>query len=173
MTDSPTPEKFNPERRAVYIINRNFQFRFMVWMTAAGVAIGGSFFAAHKYFFASFLRKGIDAGLPSDHVFFSFLSKQEAYLDRIFILTCVLIAGAVVYFSIKLSNKIAGPLYRLHRHMVLVADGKTDSPVAFRDGDYFVELADAYNAQLQKLKAAKKEAVSCDHELKKAPEVFV
>lgn len=123
-------------------------------MSAAAVVIGIVFFAAHKYFIYSFIQRGRDAGLGEDHVFFVFLRQQEVSLDRIFLVVFVTVAAAIVYFSLRLSNQIAGPLYRLNRHMTDVAQGHTDRPVAFRKGDYFPELADAYNAQLETLKGA-------------------
>ena len=54
--------------------------------------------------------------------------------------------------GILLSHKVSGPLYRLHHDMLRNADGAEAKPVKFRKGDYFQELADAYNKQLEKLK---------------------
>ena len=152
MSEPTGKPKDAPNRRAVFIINPRFQYRFLVWMSSAGIVIAASFFAAHKFFFHSFIQKGQAAGLPADHIFFTFLAKQEASLDRIFLGACLVVFIAVVYFSMRLSNKIAGPLYRLDRHMQAVAEGKTDHPVTFREGDYFLELAVSYNAQLERLK---------------------
>ena len=65
--------------------------------------------------------------------------------------------GAVVLASILLlpillldvlitSNRFAGPLYRLRRSMRALAAGEHVQPVIFRDGDFWHDLADEFNA---------------------------
>ena len=44
------------------------------------------------------------------------------------------------------SNRFAGPLYRLRRSMRALAAGEHVQPVVFRDGDFWHEIADEFNA---------------------------
>jgi hypothetical protein len=49
---------------------------------------------------------------------------------------------------------VAGPLYRLRKHLSAVARGETHSDVRFRKGDFFPEVADAYNLQMIRYREA-------------------
>lgn len=49
-----------------------------------------------------------------------------------------------------LSNRVAGPLFRLEKHMNDVADGKSSAEIQFRDKDYNAELASAFNEVIRK-----------------------
>lgn len=51
----------------------------------------------------------------------------------------------VFIVAIIFSNRLAGPLYRLRRHMIESAHGKTVVKLFFRQNDYFTELNHAYN----------------------------
>jgi nitrogen fixation/metabolism regulation signal transduction histidine kinase len=48
-------------------------------------------------------------------------------------------------YGFWLTNRIAGPLFRLERHMDEVAKGNIDSEISFRKNDYGYELAEAFN----------------------------
>jgi len=70
-------------------------------------------------------------------------------MNLIFIFTAVVVVVFIAVFGILLSHRIAGPLYRLHRHMSEIGQGKIQSEVSFRKGDYFQELAGSFNEQLR------------------------
>jgi len=57
----------------------------------------------------------------------------------------------IIYFfyGFWLTNCIAGPLFRLKRHMDEVADGKSDVEIHFRKNDYGSELAESFNAVMK------------------------
>jgi hypothetical protein len=69
-------------------------------------------------------------------------------MNVVFLITSLGAIGILGFGGVVLSHKVAGPLARLRRHMRKVAKGEHSGPVVFRDGDFFGELADAYNAQL-------------------------
>jgi methyl-accepting chemotaxis protein len=80
------------------------------------------------------------------------IAEQETSLLR----SCVLIAiTQFVLFNlvaVVLSHRIAGPLYRLQKHMREVAAGSAPNDVKFREGDLFQELAVACNELLARLR---------------------
>ena len=47
---------------------------------------------------------------------------------------------------VKLSNRFAGPLVRLRRSMRALARGEQVQPIHFREGDFWQEFADEFNA---------------------------
>lgn len=75
------------------------------------------------------------------------------------LLTTFFAASSVAIFvfttiaGLVFSNRVAGPLYRLREHCEKVAHGETCDDVSFRKGDYFDDLADAYNRQMAYLRS--------------------
>ncbi len=66
-----------------------------------------------------------------------------------------LIVFAVVLFGFYFTNRIAGPIYRLQKHIEKSVAGGEVSPFTIRKGDYFQELMVAYNKFLEKMKDQK------------------
>ena len=56
--------------------------------------------------------------------------------------------------AIFLSHRIAGPLYRLERHLLEVAKGKEPKDSNFRKGDYYQPLAEACNKVMARMRDA-------------------
>jgi hypothetical protein len=52
-------------------------------------------------------------------------------------------------FSMVLSNKMAGPLLRLRRHMEEIAEGTRLKELVIRKGDFFQPVVDEYNHMLK------------------------
>jgi nitrogen fixation/metabolism regulation signal transduction histidine kinase len=57
-----------------------------------------------------------------------------------------------IFAGVILTNRVAGPMFRLRAHMDDVADGKILFPLDFRKNDFFLELIIPYNKILTKLK---------------------
>jgi hypothetical protein len=61
-------------------------------------------------------------------------------------------AGVILITStiagVLFSHRIAGPIYKLQKHFNGTAKSHGYSEVRFRKGDFFQELADAYNNHL-------------------------
>lgn len=62
----------------------------------------------------------------------------------------------VLYDVLKLSNKFAGPLYRLRRELRRLADGEDVQPIHFRDNDFWQDLTDPFNTIVMRLKAGRR-----------------
>ena len=67
------------------------------------------------------------------------------YVSIIFLLPVFLVD------TIKLSHRFVGPVMRLRNEMKRVADGQQPKPLKFRDGDFWMELAEDYNAMIERL----------------------
>ncbi len=66
-------------------------------------------------------------------------------------------AGAMsvlTFLGVFVTNKTAGPIYRLRKNMQQVADGGEVENVVFRKGDHFLDIADDYNRVLDRLRKA-------------------
>jgi nitrogen fixation/metabolism regulation signal transduction histidine kinase len=70
-----------------------------------------------------------------------------------------LIFAGAVFFGFFFTNRFAGSIFRLRRHMKEVASGGEIKDFTLRKNDFFVELVEPYNeilAELRRLKADKK-----------------
>jgi hypothetical protein len=56
----------------------------------------------------------------------------------------------LIFWGLKFSNRIAGPVYRMHTHMRKVLKGEHPSPIALRKKDYFTDVAATYNELIAK-----------------------
>ena len=139
-------------QRRLVLINPRFQGFFLTFMAWMNLLLFGVVDFAQSYFFAEFERMGVSLGLPAEHAWFRFLNEQRTTLGQILAVS----SGVSFVFSIGfgwvVAHRIAGPLHRLKMHMVRVALGSTRAEVAFREGDFFPELARAYNLQLRRMK---------------------
>lgn len=81
------------------------------------------------------------------------IAAEESSLLKI----CLLIAAAQFLLfnivAVVLSHRIAGPLYRLQKHLREVAAGKPPNDVNFRKGDLYQDLAEASNELMARLRA--------------------
>ncbi|HZZ29263.1 MAG TPA: hypothetical protein VFE46_14795 [Pirellulales bacterium] len=80
----------------------------------------------------------------------------QFFLDswRFFLPTAVvslLILPLLVYDILRLSNKFTGPLFRLRRELRRLAAGEQVPPMHFREGDFWPDLADEFNAVAQRM----------------------
>lgn len=138
--------------RKILIINKSFQYRFLLFMFTVLFVTAVSFYAAIYLFFWKFQKIGNSIGLSSDHVFFKFISEQQDSMNMVFLITILIITILFGLLGIIFSNWIAGPLYRLNRHMTDIAQGKDLRPVKFRNNDFFPELSDSFNQMISRLR---------------------
>lgn len=63
----------------------------------------------------------------------------------------MLLVPVVAYDLLRFTNRFAGPFFRLRREMQRLANDESEMPLGFRDGDYWVEIADDFNAVRKEL----------------------
>ena len=64
----------------------------------------------------------------------------------------LIIFSSTIMFGLILTNRIAGPIFRLRQHMDDVAEGKTTKEMEFRKADYFSDVVEPYNKIIARLK---------------------
>ena len=57
----------------------------------------------------------------------------------------MLLTPVVAYDLLRVTNRFAGPVFRLRREMQRLVDHESIDPLNFRDGDYWLEMADIFN----------------------------
>ncbi|MEM6978315.1 MAG: hypothetical protein AAF539_01525 [Planctomycetota bacterium] len=70
------------------------------------------------------------------------------FLPFLIVTTCLI--PAFVLDTLKLTNRFAGPISRLRQEIAKAASGSTVSPLKFRQNDYWREIADGFNALIDR-----------------------
>lgn len=131
-------------KRRQWIVNRPLQFRFvkvlvlvLCFMAVLSVL---AVYAAVWFSVSSF-------ELTSNLLITSLL-KSICWL---IFLELLLILPFVVWWGIRLSHRVAGPLFRIHAALTRMANGQYDVSVNLRAGDELQEFADVINALAKSL----------------------
>lgn len=93
----------------------------------------------------------------SPQPFFSHLSAMWSSFGPALVASCVLLPLVVVDI-IRVSNRFAGPLVRLRRSMRALAQGEEVRPLQFRQGDFWQEFADEFNAIIRRVESLQLDA---------------
>ena len=113
---------------------------------------------------AMFRILGSPGSQPWGDAWKSALSAQIPTLGVMFLMLPVFLRD-----TLKMSNRFAGPMYRLRTALAELAKTNETKPIKFRTGDYWLEVADDFNEAFGKLDELKKEnrrlrAILAEHE---------
>ena len=75
------------------------------------------------------------------------------------LLASTLLLPIVVMDCIRMSNKFAGPMFRLRNSMHTLAKGEPIGTIHFRENDFWCEMADDFNLISSRLQAAEQKLV--------------
>ena len=130
--------------RKVLLINKPFQYSILGWFFLLSLFLIAIFYGSIWYFFNHLTAEAVAVGIPPGHVFYRFVDDQKNFMNKIFIFSSTLSFVTISLGGLFLSNKVAGPLYRLTKYL---QDNKIENAhnLLFRKGDYFLELQDAFN----------------------------
>ncbi len=138
-------------RRKRYLINPGLQLTVIGFNLILALGLILIFYVATSYLFSKFT--GMDtAAVINDPIIAEMIDLERSRLNMILGLSSIAILFVMVLGGMILSNRIAGPIYRIRRHMLDLLDGKQVPDLKFRKNDFFPELADTYNDLLKKLK---------------------
>lgn len=129
-----------------FLINPNFQYKFMISLSLAAVLSMTVLYAAQVYFFDYFLDRAKTAHLPDNHVFFHLLREQQEVMSSIFLVSTIVVGAILFFWGLFYSHRIAGPLYRIDRDLREAAEnGQSIMTLKTREKDFFQELPEAIN----------------------------
>jgi len=138
-------KKLNPEKRKQLLIMPEFQNKFIIYTSLISIITISEFFIINWIFISKFIKKGQDLGIPSNHIYFTFIYQQRNFLGTISLISALVLVSLITCFGLYISNRIAGPIYRIQTYLIEWKNGKTTEKLKFRDSDYFKELASAVN----------------------------
>lgn len=132
-------------RRKIYLINKPFQYSFIIFSCTVSLLSLCTFYFAILYFFWSFEQRGINLGIPPEHIFFRYIAEEKIAMNNIFIVASIIVLAITTLGALVLSHRVAGPLYRLRQHLHQISSMQTLKTVKFRRGDFFRELEESFN----------------------------
>lgn len=75
----------------------------------------------------------------------------------------ILLLPLVVVDVLRTSNRFVGPLYRMRGDMRRLARGEKVRPIIFREGDFWHEVADEFNAMVAKFESDRQDERSLEY----------
>lgn len=139
------------ERRN-YLINPKFQLTVLGFFVGLAVVTIGVFYWAIRLVFSNLNEQATALNLPPDHAVVVMIGDNLRAMDMIFLTTSILLFLFLVLGGLILSHQIAGPIYRLRKHIQMVNEGKTFGALTFRKKDFFQELLEDYNTLVDKVR---------------------
>jgi hypothetical protein len=141
--------------RKKYLVNPRLQWQIILGanvLALISVAMLGTlmfYMQSHLGSFTTLLA------LRQDHPFLAQIAATEAKFFRLCIIVgivqFVLFNGTALFVS----HRIAGPLYRLERHLDDVGGGGDPKDVRFRNGDFYQRLAEACNRVMARMRESR------------------
>jgi hypothetical protein len=135
-------------QRKVYLVDRNVQGGLLnkaAWYWLLSLAVVGSLNVLGWIFVAP----GVDVLVQIRELLPSFFAVLFVAM-----VSSLIVLPVLLYDLAKHTNRFAGPVFRLQRGLDALAAGKTVQPLTFREGDYWHDLAEAFNEVAARLEAA-------------------
>ena len=124
-------------KRRIYLINPRFQLKFSLFISILIVGV--------MLIYPYTLYQIIERLISQSELQASLLeSKREALMITLVAWQfgyTLLVFIVCIFFS----HKIAGPLFKLNKHLNKITRNEEVETIAFRKGDYFHEIADSFN----------------------------
>lgn len=133
--------------RKIYLINPKFQYKLSFYVALIVLMTG----LIYPFTIYSLLDSIIaNFSLKNPEIAQYYIEKRVVLLSLLILVHLGLVA--MTFLScIFLSHKIAGPLYKLQKHLRDVGTGKFSNKLEFRRGDYFQEIADDLNTAIEQI----------------------
>lgn len=154
--------KKKDSRRRTLMVNHSFQHRLIkdVSRTPLIALMAGMLIMA--FCFRNMIQDAVDSGVRLNGVGL-FVGCMTGYA----LLACFV----TINLAYRISNRIAGPVYRLHKSMEQFKNGDTDCMIKLRDGDYLVETAEMFNQMVTEIENKDKVPSSSEDEQREEQEI--
>lgn len=128
-------------RRTKLIIMPDVQYGLLGYIAAFVALMALSQFTAFVLFLKYALTAtSLDEGSASTAIYAAILEQRFVLLA--YLLIPILVVSAVgIYFFVRLSNRIAGPIFNVHRQIRDANASGKPLKIVLRQGDYFQDLA--------------------------------
>lgn len=135
--------------RRQYLVEPKFQMSFMGFSLIVAVMVSSIFYVGYHFTFGTFsqTREVLGANNPDIGML---LDQQILLMDRLFWMALASSFLGIMILGLQMSNRVAGPIFRLRKHLSEYSQSGQFRPIEFRKNDFFKELADDMNKAFQK-----------------------
>ena len=137
-------------KRRNYLINRDFQFKFIAYTLIPSIFCLGIFYISLSIYFSKLIKHGLAINLPPEHPYYSLINDQHTMMNSLFIFCVIFSVVFYIGWGIIISHKIAGPLFRLTNFFKNANGQKIEQKLSFRPGDFFLEIPRAINEWIER-----------------------
>ena len=155
-------------RRRQYLINQDFQFRYIGLLVGIASIFCLVFVAAAKYYINANLDPIIESGLVSSPVINELVQLEKSFLNKNLLTVFLILIGGLTIVGIFITHRIAGPIYALERKMKqIIQEGIGSGHLQIRKTDEFQELVETFNEMIHSLQRQLNEQQEKIEKLKK------
>lgn len=139
--------------RKQWLVEGNLQWDIVKFVVALGVVLNLLFFTAIYIYFSELNSQAIDLGVSSGNSFFNFIYEEQFHLISMVAVTSLISMVIACVLAIYLSNRIAGPVYRIKKELSRISNSTSgELKISIREDDYFQDLVKDLNQVLQQKK---------------------
>lgn len=150
-------------RRTRLFIARNFQIRYisliLLLMFIVVLLSGYTVYVTTWIIFGEKLAAVYPQGLLIDII------KQ---VNAVLLLRLLFLMPLVFLIGLVLSNRIAGPMYRIKKYLARISSGQYDEDLVLREKDELKDIAEAVNVLVGKLRSAREKRLKRTEEIKES-----
>jgi len=128
-------------KRSVFLIDPSFQLKFSLAVCSL-VFLSSLVYPLLLWDF--FQEITTNQGPVSDKI----IHAKNEFLIFLVVIQ-LLFTGVIFIMFIFLTHKIAGPLYKLKKHLSKIREGEPITPLVFRNGDHFSDVAEEVSLFLE------------------------
>lgn len=132
-------------KRSVFLVDPSFQLKFSL-IVCSVILISTLIYPIIIYDFFQIVTESVP------NVSQSIVSAQKNLIFYLVLIQSVITILVFIVF-IFFTHKVAGPLYKLKNHLASIREGNEITPLTFRNGDYFHDVAEEVTLFLETIAA--------------------
>lgn len=132
-------------KRSIFLINPSFQLKFSL-IVCSIILISTLIYPVIIYDFFKLMVSSIPS-VPEKLI----AARNELVIYLVFIQIVITLLTFIAFIFI--THKIAGPLYKLKNHLANIREGHAITPLTFRTGDHFQDVAEEVTLFLETISA--------------------
>jgi len=143
--------------RLKFFINKKFQLQFLLFVLAPILLSAVAMFICKELMYQEKVAMGQRMGLPAEHGYFELLKYHQSIENQMIIIAFAVTALIFVVWSLLVSHRIAGPIYRFTETLKAAKPNEKLKPIQFRPNDFFQEIPQTFNEFLKSHDLEKKD----------------
>lgn len=132
------------QKREIKLIDKEFQVSFILKSLVLVILTAIVLIVSVLYFFNEMNQMGVSSGLQKNDPFFEFINLQKNKFLLTSFVSIAIISCFVFFWSLSISHRIAGPIYKIKQDAERKLNGETIK-FSIREKDYFQELPKLLN----------------------------